>query len=213
MKTEGKDNMLRRADLVEKGRQLSYLTVGWNALEGGAACVAGLMAGSIALAGFGADSAIEAISGLVMIWRLLADADEEKRERVEAISLRLVGWSLLLLSAYITFDSIASLLKHEAPKPSVFGILIALLALVVMPWLARQKRAVATQIGSKSLATDAKQTDFCFYLSVILLLGLVCNAAFGFWWADAVAALIMVPIIGKEGFEAARGNSCCGSCH
>lgn len=204
---------ITREELVEKGRKLSIMTVGWNAIEGGAACVAGFMAGSIALTGFGADSAIEVMSGLIMIWRMSSDADQERRDRVEGLSLRLVGWSLLLLAGYIAFDSITSLLKHEEPRVSLLGIAIAMLALVVMPWLARQKRAVAAQIGSASLATDAKQTDFCFYLSVILLLGLACNAIFGWWWADPIAALSMVPIIAKEGFEASRGKSCCGSCH
>ena len=202
-----------REELIKKGRQLSFLTVGWNAFEGGAACIAGLMAGSIALKGFGGDSAIEVLSGLVMIWRMCSDADEEKRERVEALSLRLVGWSLLLLAGYIGFDSITALLRQEKPHASVVGIIVAILALLVMPWLARHKRSVATKIGSASLATDAKQTDFCFYLSAILLFGLACNALLGLWWADPVAALIMVPIIAKEGLEAARGKSCCGSCH
>jgi divalent metal cation (Fe/Co/Zn/Cd) transporter len=211
--TEQTKEILPRKELIRKGRWLSFLTVSWNAFEGGAASIAGLMAGSIALKGFGGDSAIEVLSGLIMIWRMCSDADEEKRERVEAISLRLVGWSLLLLSVYVGCDAIASLLKHEEPRVSIFGIVVALLALVVMPWLAHQKRTVAAQIGSASLATDAKQTDFCFYLSAILLLGLTCNAVFALWWADPVAALIMVPIIGKEGFEALRGKTCCGGCH
>jgi divalent metal cation (Fe/Co/Zn/Cd) transporter len=202
-----------REELIREGRRLSFLTVGWNAFEGGAACIAGLMAGSIALTGFGADSVIEVMSGSIMIWRMCADADKGKREQVEALSLRLIGWSLLMLAAYIGFDSIASLVKHEEPHASFFGIAVAMLALIVMPWLAGRKRSVARQIGSASLATDAKQTDFCFYLSAILLLGLAGNALFGLWWADPVAALVMVPIIAKEGFEAVRGKSCCGSCH
>lgn len=213
MTTQQPPKLLTREELIREGRRLSVLTVGWNALEGGTACIAGLMAGSIALTGFGADSVIEVMSGLVMIWRMCADADKDKREQVEAVSLRLIGWSLLMLAVYIGIDSIASLVKQEEPHASLFGIAIALLALIVMPWLARRKRSVARQIGSASLATDAKQTDFCFYLSAILLLGLAGNALLGLWWADPVAALVMVPIIAKEGFEAVRGKTCCGSCH
>jgi divalent metal cation (Fe/Co/Zn/Cd) transporter len=213
MPTQQCQELPTREELIGEGRRLAFITVGWNAFEGGAACIAGLMAGSIALTGFGADSVIEVISGSIMIWRMCADADKDKREQVEAVSLRLIGWSLLMLAAYIGFDSIASLVKHEEPRASLFGIAVALLALIVMPWLAGRKRSVARQIGSASLATDAKQTDFCFYLSAILLLGLAGNALFGLWWADPVAALVMVPIIAKEGFEAVRGKSCCGSCH
>lgn len=202
-----------RQQLSSKAQRLAYITVGWNAIEGVVAVVAGLMAGSLALVGFGADSAIETLSGLVMIWRFRSDANEEQRERVEAISLRLVGISFLLLAAYVGFDSIKALLIHEAPQTSILGMGIAVMSLVVMPWLSAQKRKVASQIDSAALAADAKQSDFCFYLSVILLIGMACNALLRWWWADPVSALIMVPLIAKEGVEAVRGNSTCTDCH
>lgn len=201
-----------RDRLVARGKRLAYLTVGWNTIEGIAASAAGLLAGSVALVGFGFDSGIETISGFVMIWRLHSDFDEEKREQIEQKSLRLVGLSFLVLAAYVAFESIRSLLSHEAPKTSFLGLLTAVLSLVVMPWLASQKRKVASEIQSASMAADARQTDFCFYLSVILLSGLACNAVFHWWWADPLAALAMVPLIVKEGINGLRGKSCADCC-
>lgn len=207
-------DQLTREQLVLRGQYLSYLTVGWNALEGIVAVLAGLLAGSVALVGFGFDSAIETLSGAIMIWRLYSDSDEQNRERVEALSLRLVGLSFILLALYVGYDSIKAILGQEPPQPSTAGLVIAALSLIVMPWLATQKRKVASQIQSSALTADAKQTDFCFYLSIILLSGLALNAIFHWWWADPVAALIMVPFIAKEGVEGVRGkSSCCNKCH
>lgn len=203
-----------RAASVRRGRWLEYLTIGWNSLEAVASIVAGLFAGSIALVGFGLDSLIEVLSGAALLWRLHMDAPEQ-RERAEQIALKLVGISFLLLAAYVAFDSLKSLLKHEAPEMSYTGIVIAALSLAVMPLLARAKRRVAAKISSRALEADSRQTDICMYLSAILLAGLTLNALFGWWWADPVAALVMIPIIVKEGVEALRGESCCddGSCH
>jgi len=202
-----------RTALVKKGRSLEIFTIIWNSLEGFIAIASGIIAGSIALVGFGFDSGIEVLSGLIMWVRLSLDANEARREKIENISLRLVGVSFLILAAYVGFDSISMLLNHEPPRKSVIGIALAVLSLVIMPWLAKQKRTVATAINSRSLAADAKQTDFCVYLSAILLVGLLLNSLFGWWWADPVSALLMVPIIAKEGWEGTRGESCCNRCH
>jgi divalent metal cation (Fe/Co/Zn/Cd) transporter len=206
---------VNRTQLVKRGRRLEYFTIGYNSLEGLVAVVAGLLAGSIALVGFGFDSMIEVTSGAVLLWRLYADVDEEKRERVEAISLRIVGVCFLALGAYVGYDSIKSLVRHEAPHESIPGIVLAIASLIVMPLLVRAKRKVAHGISSGALMADAKQTELCTYLSAILLGGLLLNAILGWWWADPVAALVMLPIIIKEGIEGLRGETCCEdeACH
>lgn len=197
-----------RTRLVRRGRYLEYFTIGYNSLEGLIAVVAGLIAGSIALVGFGFDSLIEVTSGAVLLWRLQADVDEARRERVEAISLRIVGACFVVLAIYITLDSVKSLIRREAPEESLVGIVLAAVSLIVMPLLVRAKRRVARGIKSNALMADSKQTELCTYLSAILLGGLLLNALLGWWWADPVAALIMVPIIVKEGIEALRGETC-----
>ena len=204
-----------RAELVRRGRYPEYFTIAYNSLEGLIAVVAGLVAGSIALVGFGFDSLIEVTSGSVLLWRLQADVNEERRERVEAISLRIVGVCFMVLAIYVSYDSVKSLVRREAPEESIVGIVLAAVSLVIMPLLVRAKRKVARSINSGALMADSKQTELCTYLSAILLGGLVLNALFGWWWADPIAALIMVPIIVKEGVEALRGETCGdeGACH
>lgn len=205
---------VNRSSLVKRGRYLEYFTIGYNSLEGLIAVAAGVVAGSIALVGFGFDSLIEVTSGAVLLWRLHADVDQARRERVEAISLRLVGICFIALALYLIQDSVWSLLKREAPDESLVGIILAAVSLVVMPLLVRAKRKVARRINSAALMADSKQTELCTYLSAILLGGLLLNALLGWWWADPVAALIMVPIIAKEGIEALRGETCCDdACH
>lgn len=201
-----------RAASVRRGRRLEYLTVGWNLLEAAGALLAGLLAGSVALVGFGFDSLIEVMSGLALVWRLHLDAPD-KRERAEAVSLKIVGVCFLLLVAYIAVDSLWSLLEHRPPNKSYFGLAVTAAAVVVMPLLSRAKRKVATDIGSRAMRADSKQTDLCAYLSAITLAGVGLNALFGWWWADPVAGLMMVPIIAKEGIEALRGETCGDGCH
>lgn len=200
---------VNRAQLVGRGRKLEYFTIAYNSLEGLIAIIAGLMAGSIALVGFGFDSLIEVTSGAALIWRLHSDADESQRERVEAITLRIVGVCFLVLAAYVSYDSIKSLIWREEPHESIPGIILAIASLIVMPLLVRAKRKVARGIKSRALMADSKQTELCTYLSAILLAGLLLNALLGWWWADPVAALVMVPIIIKEGIEGLRGETCC----
>lgn len=205
---------LSRQTAVAKGRTLEFATVGWNSLEAIVSVGAGVLAGSVALVGFGFDSVIESLSGMALLWRLHRD-DPAKRDHSEALALKLVGWGFLALASYVAFDAVQSLVQKEEPEASTIGIIIAALSVVVMPILARAKRNVAAQIESRALEADARQTDICVYLSFILLAGLGLNWAFGLWWADPVAALAMVPIIVREGVGALRGESCgCGSsCH
>jgi divalent metal cation (Fe/Co/Zn/Cd) transporter len=204
---------LERPAAVLRGRRLEYFTVVWNALEGLVAVVAGIVAGSISLVGFGIDSFIEVASGSVLLWRMSVDSDVHRREANEKWALRIVGACFLVLGAYIGYDSMSDLWSKRAPEHSIAGIILACVSLVVMPMLARAKRKVGCTLGSAAMNADAKQTEFCTYLSAILLAGLLLNAFFGLWWADPLAALIMVPIIAKEGIEGVQGkacNDCCG---
>ncbi|MBI4543955.1 MAG: cation transporter [Gemmatimonadetes bacterium] len=188
---------------LRRGRRLEYLTIGWNALEAAASLAAGVLAGSTALIGFGVDSAIESASGAALLWRLQEGAAQQERERT---ALRLVGVSFLALAGYVAYEAAESLISRKPPDASYLGIGIAVLSLLVMPWLARQKRAVAARIQSRALESDSRQTSICAYLSAILLGGLALNAVLGWWWADPVAALAMVPVIAQEGVEALRGE-------
>jgi len=198
-----------RQQVVVRGRRLEYFTIVWNLLEGLVAVTAGAIAGSIALVGFGIDSCIEVISGGALLWRMSVDADGQSRERNERLTLRIVGVCFLGLAAYVTFESISDLISRKAPEYSIPRIVLAFVSLVVMPVLSRAKKRVGADLGSRAMNADAKQTDFCFYLSAILLVGLVVNATLGWWWADPISALIMVPIIVREGWQSIRGESCC----
>lgn len=201
-----------RTAAIRRGRRLEYFTIGWNAIEGLAAVVTGAIAGSISLVGFGIDSFIEVTSGSVLLWRMSVDADVQRRERNERRALRIVGACFLLLAGYITYESASGLLSKRAPEHSVPGIILACVSLIVMPLLSRAKRKAGTALGSAAMHADAKQTEFCTYLSGILLLGLLLNSLFGLWWADPAAALVMVPVIAKEGVEGLQGKACdaCG---
>jgi divalent metal cation (Fe/Co/Zn/Cd) transporter len=198
--------------LVRRGLRLSYATLSYNCLEGIIAILAGLAAGSIALVGFGADSLIEVTASITAIWRLRTDSDPVRRERSERISLRLIGALFLALAAYVAADAIHSLLTRQAPDASPVGLVLAVASLIVMPLLANAKRKVAVAMGSGALAAESRQTMLCTYLSAILLGGLILNAALGWWWADPVAALVMVPIIAREGIDAVRGRACDECC-
>ena len=203
------ETALDRQPVTRRGKQLEYFTIAWNSLEGLVALIAGPLAGSISLMGFGIDSFIEVTSGGVLLWRMSVDADVRKRERREKLSLRIVGACFLVLAAYVGYESISDLAGRKAPEHSIPGIILACVSLVVMPLLSRAKKKVGNELGSAAMHADAKQTEFCVYLSAILLLGLVLNAALGWWWADPVSALIMVPLIAKEGVEAMNGETCC----
>lgn len=200
-----------RAAALRHALRLEYLTIGWNLVEGGVAIVAAVLAGSVALLGFGIDSFVESASGGVLVWRLLAERrglDAEQVERLDARAHRLVGASLFLLAAYVAWEAVTALWTREVPRPSAIGIALTAVSIGAMQWLARAKRRAARRLGSRALEADAFQTTACFWLSIITLAGLALNAALGWWWADPAAALGMTFFIAREGLEAWRGEAC-----
>lgn len=192
---------------LQRGRRLEFLTVGWNVLEAFVSVFAGYLAGSIALIGFGFDSAIEVAASILLLWWLGSSAAEigASERRV----LRYVAVSFMLLGLYISADSVYALLTHRMPETSIPGLVITGISLVVMPMLARSKKHVAAQLGSSALRSESQQTQICAYLSAITLAGLLFNWTLGWWWADPLAALIMVPLVLHEAAEAWHGRSCC----
>ena len=202
---------IERGALIRRGLLLNYATIGYNTVEAVVSLVAGLLAGSVALLGFGIDSVIEVTASGAAQWRLRSDAEPVRRERVERVSLRLIGACFLGLAAYVTVDAGKSLWLRERPSRTIIGVVILAMSVFAMPLLARAKRDVANKMQSGALRAEARQTSLCAYLSFIALVGVALNAAFGWWWADPVAALAMVPIIVVEGIAGVRGNvdDCC----
>ncbi len=190
----------------QKGLVAEYFTVGWNVIEGVIAIGAGAIAGSIALVGFGLDSTIEVASGMILIWRLRKHefSDEEDEERAEKKAVFFVGATFFLLALYVIYESGKTLFFQDQPGESLIGIILAIVSLMVMPFLAVWKKKIADEINSRALRADALETLACSYLSFTLLLGLGANALFGWWWADPLAALAMVYFLVKEGTEAVR---------
>ncbi|MGD9724322.1 MAG: cation diffusion facilitator family transporter [Pirellulales bacterium] len=191
---------------------MEYLTVSWNVVEGIIAVSAGLAAGSVALLAFGIDSFIESISGGVLIWRLHAERKPRyaaSAAALDARAARLVGLSLFVLAAYIAVDAALTLWNRERPDPSWIGILLTATSVGIMLWLARAKRSAAKALGSRALEADAFQTTACWWLSIIVLIGVGLNAAFGWWWADPVSALVVTYFVVREGKEAWEGERCC----
>src|SRR5882724_6229771 len=199
--------ILERTAVVRHGRRLEYFTIGWNTLEGLIAVIAGAVAGSVSLIGFGIDSLIEVTSGSALLWRMWVDADVHRRESNERRALQVVGICFVDRSSEGGGGGSTDLWFKRAPEHSIPGIVLACVSLVVMPLLSRAKRRVGHALGSAAMHADAKQTEFCTYLSAILLAGLAINALFGLWWADPVAALAMAPVIAKEGLEGLRGDT------
>lgn len=200
---------IARQALARRGKRLEYFTILWNSLEGLVGIAAGVFAGSISLVGFGIDSLIEVTSGATLLWRMSVDADIERREQNERLSLRIVGACFLALAVYMACEAASDLLRKTAPEHSAPGIVLACVSLVVMPILSRAKKKVGGGLGSAAMNADARQTDFCVYLSAILLVGLLLNAGMGWWWADPIAALLMVPVIAKEGLDGLKARTCC----
>jgi divalent metal cation (Fe/Co/Zn/Cd) transporter len=198
-----------RYHLLKRGLELERWTIGWNLVEAFVAIGAGMAAGSIALIGFGLDSGIELIAGVALYRRLGAELrgiDAEDEERHERIALRTVGITFMLLGAYVLYEALTSLVTKDEPSTSFTGIALSVLSLIVMPFLAFAKLRTGRGLASAALVADAKETLVCAYLSFALLLGLALNAAFGWWWADPVAALAMVPYLLFEGWEALSGD-------
>ena len=205
-------NTTERIRAARRGQWLSRITLFYNIGEGIAALVVGVLAGSVALVGFGIDSVIEVISSVASLWRLRSDADPVRRLHSERLALRVIGACFLALAVYIVADAGHALVAHEVREGTMAGVIITALSVVIMPLLARGKRRVAVTLGSRALVADATQTSLCAYLSFIVLVGVLLNVLFGWWWADPVAALAMVPIITKEGVEGLRGEVTCDDC-
>ena len=201
-----------RIRIVRRGQWLTWATLGYNSLEGLLSVGAGIIAGSVALVAFGIDSFIEVTASVAAIWRLRADAEVARRAIAERRALRVIGLCFLGLAAYVAVDAGRTLMGRAAPQESRLGMVIAAISLVVMPALANAKRRVAAELSSRAIHAEARQTDICMYLSAILLGGLGLNALFGWWWADPVAALAMVPLIAREGRDALRGHATCDDC-
>ncbi len=193
------------------GLLLSYITVVYNVIEGIISVIVGSVIGSVALVGFGLDSFIESMSGSVMIWRLSKHGkiSEEEEERVEAKAANLVGVTFFILAAYVLYEAIKGLVSNEAATPSLFGIVIAILSLLVMPSLEYLKNKTGKEIGSHSLVADSKQTIICVLMSVALFIGLAANYFFGISWLDPIAGLFFVIILVKEGYTAIKYKDLC----
>ncbi len=186
--------------------RLAYITVGWNCLEAVVALVAGWLAASIALEGFGLDSVIETVSGLAVLWRFRRPHAED--ERAERRAVRVIGLTFLALAVYIAYEAGTDLWRRRPPRFSIPGFVLALLSLLVMPALGIAKRRLAHQLQSRALQADSLETFLCAYLSATLLLGLALNGLFGWWWADPLAALAMTVFIAREGVEALSESRC-----
>jgi divalent metal cation (Fe/Co/Zn/Cd) transporter len=195
------------------GLYLGLFTILYNLLEAVIAVIAGEKADSIALLGFGLDSLIEVSAAILISWRLYLQVKDDRSDKVEQLEgkiHRFVGGSFILLALYVGYESIIKLLSGEHPAQTTIGIVLASLSLIIMPALAFMKIKAARKIPSAALESEAKETIACSLLSLILLVGLVLNALLGWWWADPVAGLVMLPWLLKEGIAGLKGESCCG---
>jgi divalent metal cation (Fe/Co/Zn/Cd) transporter len=195
----------RRTALTRRVRLLVAATITYNVVEAIVALTAGSLASSSALVGFGLDSTIEVASATAVAWQF-SSTDPERRERV---ALRVIAFSFFALAAYVTVESVRSLLGAAEAEPSMVGIVLAATSLVVMPFLSAAQRRAGRELGSNSAVADSKQTLLCTYLSGVLLLGLVLNATLGWSWADPLVALVIAAVAVKEGRTAWRGEHCC----
>jgi cation diffusion facilitator family transporter len=194
----------RREELHRRGLRLEWFTVAWNVIEGVVAIGAGIVTGSVSLVAFGADSFIEVISAVALLWRLRKvgpHASAEERGAAERRALYFVAATFVLLAAYITYEAVGALVSREGPESSTVGLVLSVVSLLVMPVLAYGKQRTGREMGSEALQADAVETWVCSYLSLALLAGVGLNAAFGWWWADPVGALAMLPVILWQGWE------------
>ena len=193
-----------REELHRRGLVLEWFTVAWNVIEGLVAMGAGLLTGSVSLVAFGADSFIEVISAVALLWRLRKagpHASAEERGAAERKALYLVSATFFLLAAYISYEAVGALLSREGPENSTVGLVLSVVSLLVMPALAYGKQRTGSEMGSEALRADAVETWVCSYLSLALLVGVGLNAAFSWWWADPAGALAMLPVILWQGWE------------
>ena len=195
----------RRRQLARRAQLLAGASVAYNVVEAVVAVTAGLVAGSVALVGFGLDSVVEVSSGLVVLWQF-RHAMPETRERR---ALRLMAFSFFALAAYVGVESVRALARGGEPDASPVGIGLAVASLLVMPFLSWAQRRTGRALGSNAVVADSTQTLLCTYLSAVLLLGLLLNATLGWSWADPVAGLVIAALAVKEGRDAWRGEGCC----
>ena len=203
-----------RAAAVARARRLNRFSLAWNVAECVVAVTAGIAAGSVSLIGFGIDSAIEVSAAVILAWRLHQERRGGCMAAYDRTATRLIAVAFVALAAYVWIDGITDLVNRARPEASVPGLLLAVVSVILMPWLARQKRALAPALGSQAVSADAQQTSLCALLSAVLIVGLGLNTLFGWWWADPVAALA----IGALALEAGRRvwladsleDTCCG---
>ena len=194
----------RRRGLHRRALRLESFTVGWNVVEAVVAIGAGVIAGSVALVGFGVDSGVEVISAVGLLWRLRkagSTATVQEESAAERRALYVVAATFFLLAAYISFEAITALVGREEPETSTVGLVLSVLSLLIMPALAHSKQRTGREMGSRALVADAMETWVCSYLSLALLAGVGLYLLFGWWWADAVGALAMLPVILWQGWE------------
>jgi divalent metal cation (Fe/Co/Zn/Cd) transporter len=196
--------------LVRRARFLAWLGIGWHAVEAAIAVGAGVAAGSIALVGFGADSVVESVAGLVLLWRL--GTARGSSEAAERRAYRLIGVSFFVIAAYVAVEAATQLIDDSHPEVSWIGIGLAGFTLVTMPPLAIAKARVADRLHSAATRAEGRQNMLCAYLSAALLVGLGLNAIAGWWWADPATALIIALVAVREGRDAWRGEACCETC-
>src|SRR5205807_2433203 len=195
-----------RQRLTRRARRLTQLGLAWHALEAAIAIAAGVIAGSVALVGFGADSVVEAGAGLVVLW--LVTGDRLSSQRAERRAQQLIAGSFLALALYVAIESVRELVAGHHPAVSWAGVALAVVTLVAMPPLAAAKRRVGSALGSSAATSESRQTMLCAYLSAALLVGLLANALAGWWWADPAVALLIGAVALTEARDAWRGESC-----
>ena len=203
-----------RAAAVARARLLNRFSLTWNVAECFVALVAGVAAGSVSLVGFGIDSAIEVSAALILAWRLHQERGGGCMAAYDRTATRLIAVAFVALAGYVWIDAITDLVARARPETSIPGLMLALASVIVMPWLAREKRALAPALGSQAVSADAQQTSLCAILSAVLILGLGLNTVFGWWWADPVAALVIGALALEAGRRVWRAESlddtCCG---
>jgi cation diffusion facilitator family transporter len=193
-----------RARLQRRGVLLEWFTVTWNVAEAAVAITAGVIAGSVALVGFGIDSAIEVVAASALLWRFTkagVEARDDEHAEAEGRALYIVSGTFFVLAAYIAFEAMSALATSEEPDASTVGVVLSIVSLIVMPSLAYAKQRTGRALGSRALEADAVETWVCSYLSLALLAGVGLHAALGWWWADPVGALAMLPVILWQGWE------------
>jgi len=199
-----------RPQLIRRAKSLARLGLGWHAIEAAVAIGAGLAAGSVALIGFGADSVVESVAGVILLWRF--GGERHSSEAAERRAYRLIAISFWVIAAYVGVEAVRQLIAGDHPEASWFGMALAAITLATMPPLAMAKGKVAQQLGSAATRAEGRQNMLCAYLSAGLLLGLGANALAGWWWADPITALLIAGVAVREGREAWRGEACCDTC-